>query len=69
MSILNRSKVSTEDRLEMIEKHLHAVEGDVAWIKEYFTPDEDGSDRFTRLEGRMGGLEGKMDQILEKLNA
>ena len=40
---------------------------DVAWLTEYFTPDDDGSDRFSRIEDRLGSLEAKMDMILEKL--
>ena len=67
VSILSRGKVSHEHRLEVIEKHLHTVEGDVAWLKEYFTPDDDGSDRFTRIEGRLDSLGAKVDGILDRL--
>ena len=52
---------------QRVENRLRKIEGDVAWLTEYFTPDDDGSDRFSRIEDRLGNLEAKMDMILEKL--
>jgi hypothetical protein len=67
---------SDSERLGIVEENVSVMRGDIAWLVEYFTPDDDGSDRFTRIEGRLDSLESKVDgladdmkKVLEKLDA
>ena len=52
-----------------MEQNIHVIRGDVAWIIECFIPDDDGSDRFTRIEDRLEKIEGILEEIRGKLSA
>ena len=76
MATQNPVEASHERQHELIERALHKIEGDVVWLKEYFTPDDDDTDRFSRLEGKVDSLEGKVgsletkvDRILDRLES
>ena len=47
MATQNPVEASHERQHELIERALHKIEGDVVWLKEYFTPDDDDTDRFS----------------------
>ena len=46
MATQNPVEASHERQHELIERALHKIEGDVVWLKEYFTPDDDDTDSF-----------------------
>ena len=69
MATQNPVEASHERQHELIERALHKIEGDVVWLKEYFTPDDDDTDRFSRLEGKVDSLETKVDRILDRLES
>ena len=50
-----------------MKQNIHVIRGDVAWIIEYFTSDDDGSDRFTRIEDKLEKIEGILEEIRGKL--
>ena len=49
-----------ESRMAIMEEHMSVMQGNVAWIVEFFSPDDEGTDRISRLES-------KIDRILEKI--
>lgn len=53
------TRLTHEQQHEYLNKALPVLEGNVAWLVEYFTPDDDGSDRFTRIEDRLERLENR----------
>ena len=69
MATQNPVEASHERQHELIERALHKIEGDVVWLKEYFTPDDDDTDRFSRLEGKVGSLEGKVGSLEGKVDS
>ena len=69
MATQNPVEASHERQHELIERALHKIEGDVVWLKEYFTPDDDDTDRFSRLEGKVDSLEGKVDSLEGKVDS
>lgn len=61
------TRLTHEQQHDYLNRALPILEGNVAWLVEYFTPDDDDSDRFTRIEDRLGHLESRVENVEQSL--